>query len=461
MIRVVFACAILLSIGLMAATSWEHDNPPPRHPDFGFMPAAGQYEGRVFRLSQDYPRDLPAAATISPLCTNDFEDLKRNWKSYMLAVRDYCFEGNVYGGDVQDDWQLDEPRTRRWFHMPWQHFGAFGREGIHGLTTESHVRPRQLAWTQTSADSQTFAVAFYNDFGGYTIGQVFSDPGRAQEKLHIEFPVGTIVCKLLFVDVPLEQVPSLNPPLLWQAYVPEGHNASRRRIRDVALIQMDFMIRHKTAPLGWLFGTFQYNGQRKNADRANLWNNLVPVGLQWGNDPYVREHSVNPQPTQTLINPKIRESIINPDADELPPTHLGWGGRLNGPVDNPMSSCLSCHMAAETPTISQISPLFEESPPPPGSDAWMRWFRNPGCLEPFDKGATSTDFSLQMALALQNYWLWRNEGEQMRAEDFKATRTRSRIKDASPARRNVRSMHDYRRPFEIEIRRDIVKPDQP
>src|SRR6476620_8434793 len=35
-----------------------------RYPDFGFMPPAHQYEGRVFTLSQDYPASLPGSDTI-------------------------------------------------------------------------------------------------------------------------------------------------------------------------------------------------------------------------------------------------------------------------------------------------------------------------------------------------------------------------------------------------------------
>jgi hypothetical protein len=32
---------------------------------------------------------------------------------------------------------------------------------------------------------------------------------------------------------------------------------------------MDVMTRHQTATSGWLFGTYQYNAGRKNADRKN------------------------------------------------------------------------------------------------------------------------------------------------------------------------------------------------
>jgi hypothetical protein len=218
---------------------------------------------------------------------------------------------------------------------------------------------------------------------------------------------------------------------------------------------MDVMIRHKAAPSGWVFGTFQYNGQRKNRKPGEgLWHNLVPLGLQWGNDPAVRPNTSNPQPVSTIINDAIKESAVNRDTDELPPTHLGWNGRLNGPVDNPMSSCMSCHMAAETPQRSQISPLFEAKPPEPGSDAWMRWFKNPRCGDRFDEKTMPTDFSLQMAIGLQNFRSWRNEGSKLISSRYRSTNVPARLIEPKPRRANMREMHDESDEREVEIRRD-------
>src|SRR5262249_10650178 len=143
------------------------------------------------------------------------------------------------------------------------------------------------------------------------------------------------------------QVPSLKNPVRWKGYVTTTFASTDRQIKELALIQMDIMVRDDQSPLGWVFGTFQYNGARKAADVKKPWENLVPVGVQWGNDPDVRENQVNAQPIRTVRNDRLKETIINADDDELPPTHLGWNGRLNGPVDNPMSSCMSCHAVAQ------------------------------------------------------------------------------------------------------------------
>jgi hypothetical protein len=118
-----------------------------RYPDFGFLPPPHQYEGRVFKLSQNYPQQEPAAMTIPEIATRDFEEVKKNWKQYMLDVRLYCFQGNVGAANVEDDWRVAHENPH-WFHMPWQRFGPTGREGIHGMTKEAPVQPRQLASTR-------------------------------------------------------------------------------------------------------------------------------------------------------------------------------------------------------------------------------------------------------------------------------------------------------------------------
>ena len=161
-------------------------------------------------------------------------------------------------------------------------------------------------------------------------------------------------------------------------------------------------------PNGWVFGNFQYNGA---TNHQNRWENLVPVGVMWGNDPDIAENQSNSQPVTTIRNPNLKEVIINDDTKELPPTHLGWNGRLNGPVDNPMSSCMSCHMTAEYPVLTPMSPLFQDPAqvPAPGSAEWMRWFQNMKCGVPFDQGAQSTDFSLQLVDSIQNFRLWQAE----------------------------------------------------
>jgi hypothetical protein len=175
---------------------------------------------------------------------------------------------------------------------------------------------------------------------------------------------------------------------------------------------MDIMVKDRRAPSGWIFGNFQYNGALGPAQ----FENLVPVGVMWGEDPELTTDYYTPLPVKTYLNPLLRETIINPDENELPPTHLGWNGRLNGPVDNPQSSCMSCHMTAEFPQVSPMSPLFlpPNQVPAGGSKEWMRWFKNFPCGQPFDQGVElqdgsvvqSADGSLQLSESVQFFYQW-------------------------------------------------------
>lgn len=390
------------------STSGPHINRPGANfPDYGFAPPPS-YTGPTFRLSQDYPLQAPAGTLpdffklLPATRSNDYD----SWRAYMDAVKAYCLEGNA-----QTNWRVENNTTRKWYHMPWQHYGAAGREGINGLTKEAAIGAGQLAPSQT-ATGQTYAVGIYNDIGAYTIGQVWKDPYNPDPS-HTAAPNGfangTVVCKALFADIPLEQVPFLKNPVQWQGYITKTFSVAERQIKPLYLIQMDIAVRdERIQETGWLFGTFQYNGSQAT---SASWDNLEPVGIMWGNDPEVTASDFdNPTPTQTRINPDIKQSAINTNTTQLPPTHLGWNGRLNGPVDNPVSSCLSCHMTAQSPSLAPMNPTFVAKGvpvPDKGSPEWMKWFANLPAGQPFSQGAQSTDYSLQLAVGLANFYDWK------------------------------------------------------
>jgi hypothetical protein len=380
------------------------DQKQPPFPDFGFLPPKEQYTDRLFVLRQDYPNKRPDNDPVSDLLRIPFDnnaDGLDNWKKYLLALRDYCFEGNIdVGFHVQDN------KKRNWYHAPWQHYGRNGREGIHGLTREATAQPKQLASTQVSK-FQTYAVGFFNEHGGFTIGQVWKNH-LGPEPAAARFPVGTVVFKLLFTQASSDEVPYLVNPIEWKAYAEVSDANQTRKVQGLRLLQMDVMVRDDRAlrlnGTGWVFGTYCYNGMLANPNR---WYNLVPVGIQWGNDPQLSDGNVNPQPIRTEVNKKLKETIINP-SHELPPQHLGWGGRLNGPADYFASSCMSCHSTAQYPVQAPNSPEFRKNTDIiRGSELWMKWFRNLKCGDPFSEGALSTDFSLQLSGGIKNLHDWR------------------------------------------------------
>lgn len=413
--------ALLLTSNVFTASSQDAPAPverPARHPfpDFNvnYVPPEDQYEGPLFQLSQDYPHTLPEVKQpVKDILAIPFDDNghAENWLKYMLKVREYCFDNE----NIALGWKRQNEDSPRWFHVPWQHYGEKGREGINGLTREATAQPKQLAPTQKDR-FQTHAVAVYNELGGYTIGRVWRNQFEPNPKAAL-FPVGTVVVKVLFTQADENQVPYLKNPIRWKAFVQDPANPTKRKVQDLQLLQMDIMVRDDRAKAtgGWVFGTYCYNG---NLSSKNRWENLVPVGLQWGNDPEVVNPDHNPEnkePIETIFNDRLKQTVINRSKD-LPPQHLGWGGRLNGPADYYRSSCMSCHSTAQYPAIEEQHPDFDTSVRyRPDDPQWAMWFRNLDCgkafspITEFDKSrAVSTDYSLQLSIGIEQFFEWKS-----------------------------------------------------
>lgn len=344
-------------------------------PDAHDPPPAG-WSGPVFRLKQDYPQTLPAMGS-RPWTAFDFRDQPND---YLKAVLAYALEGNK-----EVDFTVQDNPTRGWYHAPWMHAGAAGREFVRGLTRERSSRPGELHPNQTGT-WENWAVSVYNPRGGYTLGRVWQDPGAPNPAV-AKFPVGTVSAKLIFTEAPVSQVPYLAGSVEWQADI---HRASGTGPRPtLRLLQVDVAVRDSRADstTGWVFGTFIYDA---NAPGATPWDRLAPVGLMWGNDP------TRVGTTQALRQTKISAGLQIPQ-------HLGFEKRLNGPVDNPRSSCLSCHSTAQVRNdLSQ--PARAAIAPNNASLQTLRlYFRNIKSGVPFDAGARSLDYSLQLQNGIANW----------------------------------------------------------
>ena len=123
----------------------------------------------------------------------------------------------------------------------------------------------------------------------------------------------------------------------------------------------------------------------------------------WGNDPgYTPKDQASGKP--------FEEAFVSGQIPDFAKTHLGWAGRVNGPVDNQNSSCMSCHSTAQHPVAAPL--LFNKNCTTVAQKLY--WFRNLAGDEAF--GAVNTDscqpqlrvpspvsldFSLQMQVAVQ------------------------------------------------------------
>jgi len=338
---------------------------------------------------------LLGAAACQPAPSRDFEgsfafprtrpEPREPWKSfdfearpeaYLNAVYAYVREGNI---DAEGLWRMD---VQRWFHVPGFDTGAYGRESLQGLTRERSSRPGELHVAQTHC-AQNWAVGFYNDVGAHTLGEIASEACAAdgdEQRADVQFAEGSVAAKLLFTSATPEDVPYLRGAYQTQAVVhrdrhlhgdpaadaflcrpetPATDAACSTARAALRLIQLDVAIKDARSTSGWVFGTFVYDG---DAEGRSPWERMRPVGLSWGDG---------------LDEQRILASS--------PFKRLGCEGRLNGPVDSPKGSCMSCHGRASEPYAFDFGPAPACAPAAPAARV-------------ASPAPRSFDFSLQVAM---------------------------------------------------------------
>jgi hypothetical protein len=371
-----------------------------------------------FNLSQAYPTEY--SNDIFPWTLIDF---RSHPHEYLKAVLSYCLEGNV-----DSDFAVEKNSIRNWYHAPWLHDdgeqNGGGREFHHGLTRERRSREFELHRLQTSR-AQNWAVGFYNDRGGYTIGKVWLTPSGFPDPSQATFPDNTVAFKLLFTDAPIEGVPFLRGTKEWTANIYSDTNYTPPRIdKSVRLLQIDVAVKdvRVASTSGWVFGTFVYDG---GAPGNRVWDRMIPVGLSWGDDPN-EQSMINRD--GVFVNTALSELRVNSTLVEVQDwdygtrayvRHHGIGGRLNGPVDNPVSSCISCHGRAGT--FADALPISQNSGRPmefalfsiqkPSQFPTERFhqlfslIRGTSHLEMANgESFVTTDYSLQLSAGIRNFY---------------------------------------------------------
>lgn len=348
--------------------------------------AARGWPEDTFQLSQNYPAEI--SETAFPW---DKIDFTKKPGDYAKTILNYCLEGNDSINFV-----VQNNEARSWYHAPMVDAGLVGREFVHGLRMDRIVLPKELAETQTKP-ARSYAIGFYNNPGGYTIGQVWCDP-KNPDLAKAKFPVGTVYFELVFTTADSGQVSLLANPYSWEAYIdtslvyPHGEKSTA----TLNLTQVDILVRtdNSKAPNGWVAASYVFNGKVEAGDEpeaVNLADKLVPIGLAWGNDPEVTDSIGKLE--QVWINPVAynEEDMANSLV-----THLGYGGRLAGPVDVASTSTLARYGTAGYP-ILEVVPSDDLS-----EDSTLYWSRNILAGSAFDPAQTSTDYSLLLAQGYAN-----------------------------------------------------------
>lgn len=266
-----------------------------------------------------------------------------SWEAYMAAV---LAEIRASGLKLQGD-RIAMDANAPWWITPWMDFGDNGRERNLGLTKERNAGLHDLSPT-SAAGAQVWAVGFYNREGASALGKVFADPcNPVYPTGAAAFPPKSASFKLLYTTADSAQVAYIAGGPQVTAFI--GPTVAARAARPLRLLQMDIAVRDARSPTGWVFGTYIWKGPRTG---DGLLDNLVPVGMAWGNDPAAAASPRDAFATlgETRLNPTLAGVVWKGPGQTWPERPWpGFQGRLNGPADNLRSSCLSCHALAQWP----------------------------------------------------------------------------------------------------------------
>ncbi len=338
-----------------------------------------------FKLKADFEK-IPAAITEKPWRGLNLRDPKEALLFSLLAQK-YFYEDMANQNVKKNDFNFIAANSNRyWCHMPWLNTGVYGREAIHGLTQERDLRSStSIPAFKNTTPGTNWGVAYFNAEGCRTIQDVFGS--ESQPKAIPEFDKGvfwneTFIAKILFTTA---KFPEIENSYTWNAHVSEV-GSTDRTIRKVKHIQMDIAVKDSSlrgvspALNNWVMTGFYYD---ETYDYDKEYKELLgglefpiksvrglpkellkmrPIGVQTGYD--------NPSTMDTIVFPG---SFTN-----------GAGNRLNGPADNPRTSCLGCHGAAGT-----------QAKMVPG-------FLSMNMYQPY-KDSVHLDFNQQLALAKANY----------------------------------------------------------
>lgn len=321
-------------------------NPPP---------FSGPYEFR--KLSHDYPAAPPSHSWLDarpkgPITLANAADYMTRLKTYVEPTLRKMIEAPA-------DW---DPASSGWYDMPWMAEGdaESGRDAILGSFTGQIVLADSEAHKKLKVDTQNHTVIYYDPMAASTLGDIWKQIGKPSYAA-ANYREGSIVVKAGGIAATPDQWPQVDGAAIWRVFRPpvdqviDWYKKGRpnaypwtSQVTDLRVMQFDIIVKDSEASpkTGWVFTTFVYD---KSAPKGTgPWDQLVPLGATWGNDPEYDGYYTGHPPGRGGLTQFWR----NPKAPEYAAATLGWGGRMSGPID-----IAERHgVILLKPTASQVAP---------------------------------------------------------------------------------------------------------
>ncbi len=412
---------------LRSATPFQDNN--------GAVPPHSVYSGPLFKLNHAWPtKSLPPLqhAPWQEAIHNGHITVK-NAPAYAKALKAAVAKNGRELIMHYDKWNA---ATAEWYNEPW--VGSL-REAIRGTYAAGTFGPSVFPKTGLRTTFNTHVLTYYDKRAAYTLYNFWGDSAMKPtlETANAQFEEGAIIVKAaVFASTdPKKKLgwwDAMKGAQVWDMYLPVGSDTTPQ-VWPGYVAQFDIIVKDtQSSPItGWVFMTLVYDRHA----HGDVWDKMVPLGAQWGNDPQA-----------TKAGMPLKENWNNPKAPLYATQTLGWGGRLTGPNDGgrnniavngkamenvPDSSCMSCHSTAEWNVAqhrmdSFLLPSFPaDTPsgillcnekgkpdpdgtyicsPAPGSKAWMKWFQNRPGTQAMDSGSIATDFDEVFSFKSLKLW---------------------------------------------------------
>jgi hypothetical protein len=432
------ATDVALRAAIQSATPFQNNNGIPSPPEYG-----------AFTLSHAWPSEPPPPMESAPWqeAIGDGQITVENAQAYAEAVKQAVATN---GTALITQGNGFDAAGAGWFNEPWT--GSI-REAIQGTYAAGEFGPAIFPGTGLRADFTTHVLTYYDERAAYTLHQVWGveamDPQVETERT--QFVEGAIIVKAaVFASNDLQMATdwwdAMDGAQQWDVFipVPSGSPADSAQVWPGYVAQFDIIVKdsQSSPETGWVFMTLVYDS---SINSPNIWDKMVILGAQWGNDPQATGES-----------DPLTQNWINPDAPLYATQTFGPNGRLSGPNDGarnnisvcasagdcgtpmmnaPDSSCMACHSTAQWNVAEHRMPSFllpsfpvttaggppfltcnqdgtlngdGQGPlicsPVPGSADWMNWFQNRLGTQAMNAGSVATDFD--EVLSFKSLPLW-------------------------------------------------------